>query len=46
MGLRQFLQRADTAVQDTKDTVSATAVIAAAALVVAVAALIVVVVRK
>jgi hypothetical protein len=46
MGLRTFLQRADTAVQDTKESVTATAVVAAAALVVAVIAIVIVVVKS
>ena len=45
MGLRQFLSRADEAVQDTKQSVTATAVIAGAALLVAAVALVIVVVK-
>jgi ABC-type arginine transport system permease subunit len=46
VGLKTFLRKADAAVQDTKESVTATAVVAAAALVVAVVALIVVVVKS
>jgi hypothetical protein len=46
MSLRSFLRRADTAVQDTKETVTATAIMAAAAVVIAVIALIVAVVKS
>lgn len=45
MGLREAIRRADTAVQDTKHSVTATVVVAAAALLVAAVALIVVVVK-
>ena len=46
MSLRTFLQRADNAVQDTKESVTATAAIAAAALTVAVVALVIVLVKS
>lgn len=46
MGLREALRRADTAVQDTKQSVTATVVVAAAALMVAAVALVIVVVKK
>ena len=46
MSLRTFLRRADDAVQDTKQSVTATAVVAAAALTVAVIALVIVVVKS
>jgi hypothetical protein len=46
MGLRTFLQRADKAVEDTKQSVSYAAVTAAAAIVIAVIALIVAVVKS
>jgi hypothetical protein len=46
MGLRTFLKRADAAVEDTRQSVTTTAVIAVAALVVAVVAVIVVLVKS
>jgi hypothetical protein len=45
VGVRTFLARADTAVQDTKTSVATVAVVAAVAVVVAVIALIVAVVK-
>lgn len=45
MGVRTFLARADTAVQDTKTSVTTVAVVAVVAVVVAVIALIVAVVK-
>ncbi len=46
MGVRQFLARADRAVQDTKQTVSTGVVLSIAALVTAVLALVVALVRR
>lgn len=46
MSLRTFLKRADDAVQDTKESVTATAIVAAAALTVAVVALVIVMVKS
>lgn len=46
MGVRQFLSRADQAVQDTREAVSGGVLVAVAALVVAVVALVVAVVRR
>lgn len=46
MGVRQFLSRADRAVQDTKQSVTAGVAVAVVAFVVAVAALIVAIVRR
>jgi hypothetical protein len=46
MGLREALRRADTAVQETKDSVVMSAALAAAAIVVAVVALVVAVVMR
>jgi hypothetical protein len=46
MSLRKFLKKADEAVQDTKESVTATAVIAGAALVVAVVAIVIVCVKS
>lgn len=46
MGLRTFLKRADTAVQDTKEAVSTSAVIAVVALITAVVAIVIAVVRR
>lgn len=46
MGVRQFLRRADEAVQDTKSSVTAGVAVAMVALVVAVVALVVAVVRR
>lgn len=46
MGVSTLLRRADDAVQDTRETVMLTAVIAVAALVVAAAALVVVAVNR
>ena len=45
MGLRAFLKRADDAVQDTKESVTMTAVLAGVALVVAVVAIVIVLVK-
>jgi len=46
MGVGQFLRRADQAVQDTKQSVTAGVVLSVAAIVVAVVALVVAVVRR
>lgn len=46
MGLRTFLKRADTAVQDTKQAVSTGVVVAVLALITAVVAVIIAVVRR
>lgn len=46
MGVGSFLRRADQAVQDTRDAVSITAVMAAAALIIASAALVVALNRR
>ena len=46
MGVRQFLSRADEAVQDTRQSVTAGVFLAVVALVVAVVALVVAVVRR
>jgi hypothetical protein len=46
VGVRQFLKRADEAVQDTKTSVTAGVVVAVVAFVVAVVALVVAVVRR
>ena len=46
MGVKDFLNRADKAVQDTKTTVSAAGILAACALVVAAVALVVAVRRQ
>jgi hypothetical protein len=46
VGVRQFLTRADQAVQDTKQSVTGGVVVAVVALVVAVVALVVAVVRR
>lgn len=46
MGLRQFLKRADTAVESTKQSVTTSAVIAVAALVVAVVAVVIALVKS
>lgn len=46
MGVRQFLNRADAAVQDTKQSVTAGVAVAVVAFVVAVVALVVAVVRR
>ncbi len=46
MGLRTFLHRADQAVEDTKQSVTTSAVIAVAALVIAAVALVVVITRR
>jgi hypothetical protein len=46
VGVRQFLKRADDAVQDTKQSVTAGVAVAVVALIVAVVALVVAVVRR
>lgn len=46
MGIREAVRRADTAVQDTKHSVTATVIVAAAALLVAATALVIVVVKR
>jgi hypothetical protein len=46
MSLRTFLHRADKAVEDTKQSVTATAVIAVAAVVVALVALVIAVIKS
>ena len=46
MGVRQFLKRADDAVQDTRASVTTSAVMAVVAIVIAVVALVVAVVRR
>lgn len=46
MSLRTFLKRADDAVQDTRESVTATAVLAGVAIVVAIVAVVIVLVKS